>query len=80
MFVFQACGGRGQVCSILRARDEDGHTTNYRRDRQGRLIAIESGDRWIKLDYDGRDRITHARGSNGVEVRYEYEEAGVWRE
>jgi YD repeat-containing protein len=76
LFVFQACGGRGQVCSILRARDEDGHTTNYRRDQQGRLLAIESGDRWIKLDYDGRNRITHARGSNGVEVRYEYEDGG----
>jgi YD repeat-containing protein len=76
LFVFQACGGRGQVCSILRARDEDGHTTNYRRDQQGRLLAIESGDRWIKLDYDGRDRIMQARGSNGVEARYEYENGG----
>ena len=76
LFVFQACGGRGQVCSILRARDEDGHTTNYRRDQQGRLLAIESGDRWITLDYDDRGRITHARGSNGAEVRYEYENGG----
>jgi YD repeat-containing protein len=39
-------------------------------------MAIESGDHWIKLDYDSRDRITHARGSNGAEVRYEYDEAG----
>jgi YD repeat-containing protein len=76
LLVFRTCAGRGQVCSILRARDEDGHTTNYRRDRQGRLLAIESGDRWIQLDYDDRDRITHAHGSNGVAVRYEYDNGG----
>lgn len=76
LFVFRPCGRPGEACSIMRARDEDGHTTNYRRDQQGRLIAIESGDRWIKLDYDERDRITHARGSNGAEARYQYEEGG----
>jgi YD repeat-containing protein len=76
LFVFLPCSGRGQFCSLVRARDEDGHSTYYRRDRHRRLVAIESGDRWIKLDYDGRDRITHARGSNGVEVRYEYEKGG----
>ena len=74
--VFQPCGGRGQVCSILRARDEDGHNTNYRRDARGRLQAIESDDRWIKVEYDDRDRITHARGSTGMEVRYQYDGGG----
>jgi YD repeat-containing protein len=78
LFVFQSCTGR-RVCSVIRARDEDGHTTHYRRDGRRRLIAIESGDRWIKLEYDGRDRVTHARGSNGTEVRYEYEEGGRLR-
>jgi len=50
LLVFQPCGGRGQVYSVTRARDEDGHATHYRRDRQGRLMAIESGDRWIKRE------------------------------
>ena len=76
LFVFQPCAGRGQVCSILRARDEDGHTTSYRRDARGRLLAIESGDRWIKVEYDGHDRITHARGSNSMEVGYGYDDGG----
>jgi YD repeat-containing protein len=74
--VFLPCSGRGQFCSLIRARDEDGHSTYYRRDRHRRLIAIESGDRWIKLQYDARDRVTQARGSNGVEVHYEYEKGG----
>jgi YD repeat-containing protein len=76
LLVFQPCGGGTGYCSLIRARDEDGHTTYYRRDRQRRLISIESGDRWIRLGYDDRDHITHARGSNGVEVRYEYDRGG----
>jgi YD repeat-containing protein len=80
LLIFHPCGGPGQVCSVLRTRDEHGHTTYYRRDPNGRLAAIESGDRWITLQYDARDRITQARGSNGVAVRYEYDDGGRLRQ
>ena len=64
MIVFQACGPSiAEVCSIVRSRDADGHTTYYRRDGKGRLTRMEFGSHWITLDYDAQDRIARAEAS-----------------
>lgn len=78
LMVFQGCGhGPFKVCWILRERDADGHTTDYRRDQSGRLLRIESEDnRWIAFDYDGLDRVARAFDHAGQEVRYEYDSGG----
>lgn len=73
--VFQPCAGAGS-CSILKARDADGHTVMYRRDGRGRLARMEGGTRWIAFDYDGENRITRAYDSTQHEVRYEYDVKG----
>jgi YD repeat-containing protein len=76
--VFQGCGPVGpRLCSIIKLRDPDGHTINYHRDAAGRLLKMEArSNRWMKFDYDGKDRISRAYDSNGHEVRYEYDENG----
>jgi YD repeat-containing protein len=73
--VFQGCGSVGS-CSILEARDADGHVVTYRRDDRGRLARMEAGRRWIAFDYDSMNRITRAYDSTPHEVRYEYDAAG----
>jgi YD repeat-containing protein len=73
--LFQSCGS-GTVCSILRERDADGHTTTYRRDPQGRLARIEADTRWIAFDYDADNRVARAYDSTQREVEYEYDAKG----
>lgn len=73
--VFQGCGAVGS-CSILKARDADGHVVMYRRDDRGRLARMEAGTRWIAFDYDGKNRVTRAYDSTRHEVRYEYDASG----
>lgn len=75
---FQPCGGpSARSCSIVRERDADGHTIDYRRDRDGRLSRIEAArDRWIGFDYDARNRVVRAYDHAGNEVRYDYDDRG----
>ena len=76
LMLFQGCAGGG-TCSIVRARDQWGRITQYRRDRAGRLVRMEGSDhRWIAFDYDARDRVSRAYASNNTEVRYTYDERG----
>jgi YD repeat-containing protein len=75
---FLACGHvKGDRCSIESYRDVDGHVTNYRRNKTGRLERLESGsDRWIAFEYDERDRVARAYASTKRDVRYEYDGRG----
>jgi YD repeat-containing protein len=75
---FRPCGpNAGDICSIVRFRDADGHVTEYRRDRSGRLLRIEGGDgRWIALEYDTEGRVERAHDSTSQEVRYRYDQRG----
>ena len=80
--VFQSCGPgtKAAACSIIQSKDADGYTINYRRDLEGRLLRMEADDRWIAFDYDGRNRVTRALGSNGASVEYQYDQAGrLWQ-
>jgi YD repeat-containing protein len=74
---FQDCGPDSKrECSITRARDRDGHTIEYRRDADGRLLRMEAGDRWIAFDYDRQNRIARAHDSTGHQAVYEYDARG----
>lgn len=73
--VFQGCSG-SRVCSILKARDADGHTVLYQRDTQGRLARMESGTEWIAFDYNSDNRIARAYDSSERQVRYDYDTRG----
>lgn len=75
LLLFQGCGPT-TVCSIIQARDADGHTIHYRRDKAGRLARMEAADRWIAFDYDEKHRIARARASTGRSVAYEYDSSG----
>jgi len=80
LLTFQSCGqGAAGVCSIVQSRDADGHAIYYRRDRSGRLLKMEAGDRWIAFDYDAQGRVTRAHASTSQHVRYEYDEPGRLR-
>jgi YD repeat-containing protein len=73
--VFKGCG-RADSCSILTARDADGHTTKYRRDGEGRLLRMEAGAAWIAFDYDSANRVVRAYDSLQRQVRYDYDADG----
>lgn len=77
LMLFQGCAGPAQSCSIIRARDAQGHVTNYRRNSAGLLMRMEAGDgRWIAFDYDASGRISRASTNDDRHVRYEYDERG----
>ena len=74
--LFKPCGGGGGSCSILKARDADGHTILFRRDAGGRLVRMETGPAWIAFEYDLASRVARAHSSARQEVRYEYDARG----
>jgi YD repeat-containing protein len=77
VLVFQQCGkAKGSICSILTSTDPQGQTIHYRRNFAGRLMKMESGDRFIAFDYDDKGRIAHAYDNNKNEVRYAYDARG----
>src|SRR5262249_55011191 len=62
--LFSACWpGSRQSCSLIETRDPDGHSIQYVRDEDGRLLKIASGDRAITLRYDDAQRIVSASGT-----------------
>ena len=74
---FQPCGhGNARSCSITLSRDQDGHTTHYRRNRSGLLLKMEAGNAWIAFDYDAENRIVRAHASTGADARYGYDQRG----
>lgn len=75
-YTFRPCGAEGTLCSLTEARDGDGHAIVYRRDPAGRLLKIESADRWIAFDYDDQHRVGRASASTGREVWYAYDDRG----
>jgi len=73
---FRPCGV-GSECSLMQSRDADGHTIDYQRNPQGRLVKMQaSADRWIAFEYDTADRIVRAYSSQHDEVRYDYDARG----
>jgi YD repeat-containing protein len=73
--VFKGCEGT-ETCSILSARDADGHITTFRRDPEGRLARMETGTAWIAFDYDAANRVTRAYDNTRHQVLYEYDANG----
>ncbi len=73
---FKPCGPLG-VCSIIQARDADGHVIHYRRNLAGTLLKMDDGgNRWISFEYDSERRISRAYASDGRWVRYAYDDRG----
>ncbi len=73
--VYKGCSDT-DTCSILKTRDADGYTIVYRRDSEGRVARMETGDTWIAFDYDRNNRIVRAYDSTSHQVRYEYDRQG----
>lgn len=77
LMLFRGCSPGSPPCSIVRARDAQGHVTTYRRDGNGRLTRMEAADgRWIAFDYDVKGRISRASTSDARDARYEYDDRG----
>jgi YD repeat-containing protein len=75
LLLFRGCG-EGTTCSIVRSREADGNTINYRRAKSGRLLKMDSTGRWIAFEYDDLDRVRRVQASNADAVDYTYDSAG----
>ena len=75
VLLFKGCG-KATTCSILQSTDAHGRTVYYRRNLFGRLMKIESGTRWIALEYDAAGRIERAHDSTKRGIRYTYDSRG----
>jgi YD repeat-containing protein len=75
LFRFRACAPGYGECSIVSARDADGHVVEYRRDGD-RLARMVADHRWIAFDYDAKGRIVRAHDSGNRQVRYAYDARG----
>ena len=74
---FQGCSAIGNsVCSLIELRDDDGHTLRFRRDRTGRLTAIESPSERATFEYDSDNRIIAVNGDDSARVDYSYDSRG----
>jgi YD repeat-containing protein len=74
---FQACSpGGSNVCSLIELLDADGHHLQFRRDRSGRLTAIEAPSERMTFSYDTRNRVVAAQVDGGARVDYSYDDRG----